>query len=393
MITKSGIDSKNFEFKSAGVVNEAMYMSYTANTPTGLFVLTNSKGMEVSITNVGGRIVSCMVPDKKGNFVDVILGFDSLMGYLDYNQRHDNVQGAIVGRYAGRITNAKFNINAKEFNLVENAPGCCLHGGPYGWAFQTFEVLEHNSQTLKLHLSSPDKDMGFPGKVELDVVYSLYDDNSLHIDYFATSNAPTPINVTNHSYFNLSGDHSKTILDDRLFINAWHYAPLDEQLCTKGTIEKFKRHGVLDFYGKRFFRSAYYKVGKRIGDDIEADDIEIKIGNGYDHCYALQSAKETKARKLPLYNNQFPIAAKVHNPSSGVILEIFTDQPAVQLYDSADLDGSLIGKKNIPLKKRCGLCLETQHFPNSPNVEDFPSTIIRPGEKFSSKSVYKFSKE
>lgn len=392
MITKSGIDTKNFEYPSAGVVNEALYMSYTAKTPTGIFALTNKNGMEVCITNVGGRIVSCLVPDKDGNFVDVILGFDTLADYLDYNQRHENVQGAIVGRYAGRITNAKFNINGKESHLPQNAPGCCLHGGPYGWAFQTFEVLEHNAQSLKLHLTSPDGDMGFPGKVELDVVYTLTDDNALQIDYAATSDAPTPINVTNHSYFNLSGDHNNTILNDRLFINAWYYAPLDEQLCTKGTIEKFEHHGVLDFYGKRFFRSAYYKVGKRIGDDIEADDIEIKIGNGYDHCYALQSAKETHSRKLPFYN-RLPIAAKAHSPISGVILEIFTDQPAVQFYDSADLDGSLIGKKGIPLNKRCGLCLETQHFPNSPNVEAFPSTILSPGQKFCSSSVYKFSKE
>lgn len=132
MITKSGIDSKNFEYESAGVVNEALYMSYTANTPTGLFALSNKNGMEVCITNVGARIVSCLVPDKNGKLVDVILGFDNLNGYLDYNQRHDNFQGAIVGRYAGRITDAKFNINAKEYHLVENAPGCCLHGGPYG---------------------------------------------------------------------------------------------------------------------------------------------------------------------------------------------------------------------------------------------------------------------
>lgn len=253
MITKSGIDTKNFEYNSAGVVSEELYMSYTKDVKTGLFVLENSNGMEACITNVGARIVSLLVPDKDGKFQDVVLGFDSLKGYIDYDQRHSNVHGAVVGRYANRISNGSFTLNEKTYNLPKNNGTNCLHGGPYGWAFQTYTVLEHTKDTLKLNLKSPDGDMGFPGEVNFIVTYSLHDDNSLHINYEATTDQDTPINVTNHSYFNLSGNHANKIFDDELFINALSMTLLNENTCPNGQIEHIEYDSPFDFYGKFLF--------------------------------------------------------------------------------------------------------------------------------------------
>lgn len=391
MITKSGIDSKNFEFASAGQVSEELYMSYTSKIATGLFALTNNNGMEVCITNVGARIVSIMVPDKSSNFRDVILGFDSLQGYIDFKQRHSNAHGAVVGRFANRIANGEFEIDGKTYKLPQNNGTNCLHGGPYGWAFQTFDVVEHSETKLLLHLISPDGDMCFPGNVDFYVQYELHDDNSLHINYSAETDQPTPINVTNHAYFNLCGDHSKTVLNDELFINSLEMTPLNEDTCPTGEVVPIQPNSPFDFYGKSSNGPKYFAQGKLVGQDINCKDEQIKLGNGYDHNFMIQSIEDTRAAKLMPYNDKINYCAKLHNPESGITMEVYTTEPGVQLYDSVDLDGSIIGKKGVPISSNCGLCLETQHVPNSPNLPQFPTSILRPGEKFNSTSIYKFS--
>lgn len=224
-------------------------------------------------------------------------------------------------------------------------------------------------------------DMGFPGNVDFYVHYELFDDNSLHINYSAMTDKATPLNVTNHAYFNLSGDHSKTVLDDELFINSIYMTPLNEDTCPTGEIIPIEKNSPFDFY----------KQGKIVGEDINANDPQIKLGNGYDHNFIIQNIENSKEAKLQPYNDQVNYCAKVHNNDSGITMEIYTTEPGVQLYDSVDLNGSLIGKNGVPISSNCGLCLETQHFPNSPNIAKFPSTILRPGDKFSSTTIYKFS--
>lgn len=393
MLTKSGIDTKNFEFESAGQVSEDLYLTYTAKNPTALYVLKNSNGMEVCITNVGGRIVSIMVPDKYGKFRDVVLGFDTLQGYIDYDQKHTNFIGALVGRYANRIAGARFTIGDNTYNLPVNNEPNCLHGGPYGWSYQTFEVTLFDEANAKLvmKLKSPDGDMGFPGAVEFYVSYQLCEDNSLHVTYDAKSSLPTVINVTNHSYFNLSGNFENNVLNDRLFINAVQFTPLNQYCCPTGEIRNIKKNGPFDFYGKFFIRPKYFKYGKLVGEDINAVDDQIRMGNGYDHNYVLLGKNKLSIFGPKPYNKKIPYCAKLKNEESGISLEIYTTEPGVQLYDSIDLDGSLVGKNGIALKPNSGLCLETQHFADSPNKISFPSTILKPSKKFHSVSIYKFS--
>ena len=390
MITKSGIDTKNFQFKSAGFISQEFFMSYTAKTPTDLFVLTNKNGVEACITNVGARLVSCMVPDKNGDFVDVVLGYDTLAGYIDTSKGMGNYQGAVVGRYANRIANGNFDIDNKNYSLPQNNGTNCLHGGSYGWAYQTFSVCEKTDNKLVLQLIAPDGENGFPGNVVFIVTYTLNDDNSLHINYEATTDAQTVINVTNHSYFNLNSDNSKDVLNHELFINAKQMTPLNEHTCPNGEIVDIVADGPFDFYGLQGSEPRYYARGKVVGQDISADDPQIKLGNGYDHNFVLQSLEESGAANIESYNGKIPLCAKVYSPETGISMKIFTDQPGVQLYDSVDLDGSTIGKNSIPLQSNCGLCLETQHFADSPHNPHFPSTALLPGQKFTSTSIYQF---
>ena len=234
-------------------------------------------------------------------------------------------------------------------------------------------------------------DMGFPGNVDFYVHYEVFDDNSLHIYYSAVTDKATPFNVTNHAYFNLSGDHSQTVLNDELFINSLYMTLLNEDTCPTGEIVPIKRKSPFDFYGKCLFGPRRFKQGKVVGEDINANDPQIKLGNGYDHNFIIQNMEKSKKAKLHPYNNQVNYCAKVHNNESGITMEVFTTEPGVQLYDSVDLDGSLIGKNGVPVSSNCGLCLETQHFPNSPNIAKFPSTILRPEDTFNSITIYKFS--
>ncbi len=356
-LTKSGLDPKNFE----SVVN---------GDSTSLVTLTNASGMEVCITNYGGRIVSVMVPDKEGNLKDVVLGFDSIGAYLPSVNKTDF--GAAIGRYANRINQGKFVIDGDTIQLPQNNFGHCLHGGTdmgtLGWQYRVYKIENVSDSTLTISLDSPDGDNQFPGNVKASVTYTLSNDNALRIDYAATTDKPTIVNLTNHSYFNLSGDPELSVTDEMVWINASNFTPVDSTFMTTGEIIPVK-DTPMDFTEE-----------KLLGKDIESDYIQVKYGNGFDHNFVL----DTKG-------NLDDCAARVTDPRSGIVLEVFTNEPGVQFYTGNFLDGTVTGKKAKIYNQRHGLCLETQKYPDTPNKPAWPSATLRPGETYNSTCIYKFS--
>lgn len=356
-LTKSGLDPRNFE----SVIN---------GNSTSLVTLTNASGMEVCITNYGGRIVSIMVPDKDGNFQDVVLGFDSISSYVPEANKTDF--GAAIGRYANRINQGKFILDGDTIQLPQNNFGHCLHGGTdmgtLGWQYRVYKIENATDSTLTLSIDSPDGDNQFPGNVKAFVTYTLKSDNSLRIDYSATTDKPTIINMTNHSYFNLSGDPDQSVLDENVWINASSFTPVDSTFMTTGEIIPVK-DTPMDF-----------TIEKLLGKDIESEYIQVKYGKGFDHNFVL----DTKG-------NLDECAARVTDPRSGIILEVFTNEPGIQFYTGNFLDGTVTGKKAKIYNKRHGLCLETQKYPDTPNKPQWPSATLRPGETYNSTCIYKFS--
>jgi len=350
-MTKSGLKKSDFRTEIDGKKNE-------------LYVLTNKNGMEVCMTNFGARIVSIYVPDKDGKFADVVLGFDSIGGY----QNNKSDFGAFIGRYGNRINQGKFTIDSVQYQLQTNNFGHCLHGGPKGFQYCMFDVRQINDHSLEATYVSADGEMGFPGKLVAKVLYTLTDDNSIDIRYEATTDKPTIINLTNHSYFNLSGNPEKTILDHVMAIDADGYTPIDTTFMTTGEIAP------VSFTPMDFCKPT--KIGSRIN---QYDFIQLKNGNGYDHNWVLNTAG----------NDSVP-ACFVFDPESGRTLEVYTDEPGVQVYTGNFLDGTVRGKKGIAYKQRTALCLETQHYPDSPNKANWPSVVLRPGETYTSHCVYKF---
>ncbi len=354
VLTKSGLNPADFEAEYNG-------------TKTALYSLTNDNGMEVCITNFGGRIVSIMVPDKNGDFKDVVLGFDKVSDYFPENHASDF--GAAVGRYANRINNAKFSIDGVEYSPLKNDGENCLHGGPTGWQYQVYEVVEADASHLKILRNSPDGDNQFPGNVKAYVTYTLNNDNSLSIAYEATTDAPTVINMTNHSYFNLSGDPSTSVLDQILTINASHYTPSNAALIPTGEVAEVAGTP-MDFTSP-----------KKIGEDINKTDFEaIKFGNGYDHNWCLDNNCDLSV-----------VAATLESPATGIVLDVYTNEPGIQAYSGNFLDGTVAGKHGIVYNQRAGVCLESQHYPDSPNNPQWPSTVLRPGETYTSYCTYAFS--
>jgi len=335
---------------------------------TGLYVLKNAKGMEVCITNFGGRIVSVMVPDKMGKMQDVVLGFDSVADYVNIPSDF----GASIGRYANRINKGLLTIDGKTIQLPQNNFGHCLHGGPKGWQYQVYQkVNQVNDTTIELTRHSPDGDQNFPGNVTAKVTFVLTADNAIKINFEATTDKKTVINMCNHSYFNLSGDANKLITDNLMYINANKFTPVDSTFMTTGEILTVKGTP-MDF-----------TTAKAIGKDIaNYGYVQLKNGNGYDHNWVLNTAGD--ATKL---------AAKVSSPVSGISLEVFTNEPGIQVYTGNFLDGKVKGKKGIVYNQRSAICLETQHFPDSPNKPQWPSTILEPGKVYKSTCIYKFSVE
>ena len=335
-------------------------------TEQQLHTLTNEAGMEVRITPFGARIVSILVPDKNGEMRDVVLGFDAISDYHPQNNQTDF--GAAIGRYANRINQGRFTLDGVEYRLPQNNYGHCLHGGPSGWQYCNFETVEADSRHVKLRLVSPDGDNGFPGTVTATVSYTLTPDNAIDIVYEAVTDKATVINMTNHSYFNLSGEPAThCIEDDILYVNASHFTPVDSTFMTTGEIRPVA--------GTPFD----FTVAKRIGQDINADCDQIRNGHGYDHNWVLDTGGSIQA-----------VAAELYCPATGINLKVYTDEPGIQVYAGNFLDGSVVGKKGIAYPFRSAICLETQHYPDTPNKADWPSAVLRPGETYTSHCIFAF---
>ena len=338
-------------------------------TPDGkwidLYTLTNANHARVKITNYGGIVVSVIVPDREGSMGDVVLGFDHLDGYVGEHPYF----GTIVGRYANRIAEGRFSLDGKGYKLAQNNGENHLHGGIRGFdkvAWKAEEIQREDAVGVALAYTSRDGEEGYPGNLSATVVYLLTQKNELRIDYEATTDKPTVVNLTNHSYFNLRG--SGDILGHELTINADRFTPIDQGLIPTGELRPVKGTP-MDF-----------TKPTAIGARIDQEDEQIRFGLGYDHNWVLNK----EAGSLDL-------AARVYEPETGREMEVYTTEPGIQFYSGNFLDGSLTGKGGQVYEKRYGFCLETQHFPDSPNKPDFPSVVLRPGETYTQTTVYTFS--
>ncbi|GAA4441051.1 galactose mutarotase [Pontibacter saemangeumensis] len=332
---------------------------------TTLYTLTNANGMQVKITDYGATITSVLTPDKNGKMGDVVLGFDSLAGYQSPEYLKSGPYfGAIVGRYGNRIAQGKFTLDGKEYTLAKNNGENTLHGGKKGFDKVVWEAEPLPEQNaLKLTYVSPDGEEGYPGKLTTTVTYTLTDENEIKIDYNATTDKATPVNLTNHSYFNLAAGQAEDALDHVVTLNADKYTVVNESLIPTGELRDVKGT-VMDF-------TTPQPIGARV-DEVE--------GGGYDHNYVLTGADGTLKK-----------AATVYEPTSGRVMEVFTTEPGIQFYSGNFLDGTITGSGGKTYRKHYGFALETQHFPDSPNQKDFPSTILEPGETYETTTVYKFS--
>jgi aldose 1-epimerase len=332
-----------------------------------LYTLTNAKGMEARIITYGGIVVSLKVPDRNGKLDDVVLGFDTLDGYLGNNPYF----GAIIGRYGNRIGNARFKLNGQEYKLAANDGANALHGGRKGFNRVVWTGREMPAENaLELTYLSKDGEEAYPGDLSVTVKYTLTPLNELKIDYTATTDKDTVLNLTNHSYFNLAGQGQGTILDHRIMIAADRFTPVDSGLIPTGELRKVE--------GTPFdFREPH-----QIGERINADNEQIKLGRGYDHNFVLNSGGGSMAT-----------AARVAEPKTGRVMEVLTTEPGVQFYTGNFLDGTLKGKGGVAYPHRAAFCLETQHFPDSPNKPEFPSVVLKPGSRYQSSTIYRFSTE
>lgn len=354
-LTESGLNPANFETMVDGV------------KPVKLYTLKNAAGMEVCVTNFGGRIVSILVPDKEGNMQDVVLGFDSIADY----QNIPSDFGASIGRYANRINQGIIVIDGEQIQLPQNNYGHCLHGGPTGWQYQVYEANQQNDSTMTLTMKSPDGDNNFPGNVTATVTYALTADNAIDISYEATTDKKTIINMTNHSYFNLSGNPANPATDHILYVNADSFTPVDSTFMTTGEMTAVK-DTPFDF-----------TTPKSIAPDVtNFENEQVKFGNGFDHNWVLNTQGDLSQ-----------VAAKLTSPASGITLEVYTDEPGIQVYTGNFLDGTVKGKKGIAYPQRASVCLETQHYPDSPNKAQWPSVILEPGQTYHSRCIFKFGIE
>ncbi len=332
-----------------------------------LYTFANKNGMEVKIMNYGGIITHLKVPDKNGVVEDVVLGFDNLADY----QKGSPYFGAIVGRYGNRIANGKFSLNGIEYNLAQNNGENHLHGGLIGfdkvvWDAETFE--NENSAGLKLHYLSKDMEEGYPGNLDVTVTYTIKTSNEIEIDYEATTDKATVVNITQHSYFNLTGNAKRDIMDHEVMIKSDNLIPVDAGLIPTGEL--------MPVEGTPFDFNTLTRVGARIDDEHE----QIQLGGGYDHCWVLNKSSQ----------DALEWTIKAVDPESGRVLELATTEPGVQFYTGNFLDGSLTGKEGVVYEKRYGLCFEPEHYPDSPNQPNFPSAVLNPGEKYKTTTVWKF---
>lgn len=345
--------------------------SSPADNPAVIYRLTNSHGTTVDITNYGGTIMNILVADREGNFDDISLGFSDLTSYIFDSPYF----GSMIGRYGNRIAGGQFTLDGETYTLAtNNFPAnipCHLHGGDRGFDKRIWEatpLVKDGMQGLRLEYFSPDGEEGYPGNLEVTIHYWLTPDNALRMEYSATTDKATPINLTNHCYFNLNGEGDATILDHELTLHASHFTPVDPGLIPTGEI--------VPVAGTPFDFTEPTTIGARIDDEAP----QLKFGNGYDHNFVLDGEA-----------GSFRKAAEVYAPKTGRVLEVWTEEPGLQFYAGNFLDGSLVGKSGQPYEFRSGFCLESQHYPDSPNQPNFPSTILRPGEKYETVTEYRFT--
>ena len=346
--------------KSFGVASDSINVD--------IYTLTNQNNMEVNIITYGGIITSLKVPNKAGKIEDVVLGYNSLGEY----EKSSPFFGALIGRYGNRIAKGKFTLDGTEFTLATNDGKNHLHGGVKGFDKVIWRAVETKSDSLSaslvLNYISKDLEEGYPGNLNTLVTYTLTNENVLEVKYEATTDKKTIVNLTQHSYFNLSGDFSKPILDHDITINADKFIPVDATLIPTGELKDVS-NTPFDF-----------RVSKTIGQDINAKDEQLKRGLGYDHCWVLNNQ-----------NEGMRLASTAYHKESGRLLEVFSDEPGIQFYTGNFLDGTLPSKQGETYKYRTGFCLETQHYPDSPNQKDFPSVVLNPGEKYRTTTSFKFS--
>ena len=358
-LTKSGLNPSNFEANIRG-------------KQTHLYTLTNKNGVEMCMTNLGGRIVSLMVPDRQGKFHDVCLGYDNVAQYADYEHFGSDF-GATIGRYANRINQGRITVDGKTIQLPQNNYGHCLHGGFTGWQYQVFDCKQTAPNTLEFTLLSPHNDNNFPGNVKTVVTYTLTDDNAIDIQYTATTDKKTVINMTNHAYWNLNGEPTRDAEDHHLYINADNFTPVDTTYMTDGTIVSVKGTP-MDF-----------RKMHALSQDINSQTYApIKAARGFDFNWCLNTYKNGKG-------NDKKLAAALYSPKTGILMDIYTDEPGIQCYTGNFLDGSNTCKHGDRYPKHASICLETQHYPDSPNKPQWPSAYLSPGETYRSHCVYKFS--
>ncbi len=359
---------------TASGLNPTAFDTVINEKPIKLYTLKNAGNMEVCITNFGGRVVSIVVPDKNGTPTDVVLGYDNIAQYADSVNSPSDF-GAAIGRYANRIKNGQITIDGKTIQLPTNNFGHCLHGGPSGWQYQVYDAKQLNDSTLQLTMNSKDGDNNFPGNVTAVVTYTVKSDNSLDISYTATTDKKTVINMTNHSYFNLNGDPTKDIKNCLLYVNADSYTPTDTTYMTTGEIAKVE-NTPMDF-----------RKPTAIGKDVDNFGFaQIKGANGFDHNWCLNTYKDGKG-------DDTQVAASLYSPLTGIKLEVYTNEPGIQVYTGNFLTGTVKGKKGIAYGKQAACCLETQKYPDTPNKPQWPSATLEPGQKYNSHCVFKFSVE
>ena len=370
LLTLSIISCENIKKKenmSLVNVNKEFFGKTTDGANVDQYTLKNSNGMEVSVISFGGIITSLKAKDRDGKNEDVVLGFDNLGDY----ENKSPYFGALIGRYGNRIKEGKFSLDGVEYKLAKNNGENHLHGGLKGFDKVIWDVeveVNKSSASLMLRYTSVDTEEGYPGNLGVKVTYTLTNEDELKVRYEAETDKKTIVNLTQHSYFNLSAGLRKDILGHEITIDADYFLPVDMTLIPTGEI----REVVQTPFDFREF--------KVVGDDIDLDDTQITYGNGYDHCWVLNNQDEGVR-----------FVASAYDPLSGRLLEVFSDQPGIQFYSGNFLDGTLQSKEGGNYEFRSGFCLETQHYPNSPNQENFPSVILNPGEKYNSETIFKFS--
>ncbi len=350
--------------KDYKLIDESSFKGLVDNNEVKLYTLKNKNGISTQITNYGGRVVNLWVPDKDGEFEDVVLGYETLDGYLKSNEIY---YGALIGRYGNRLDKGKFSIGENEYTVATNNNENHLHGGIKGFNNVVWDAKQNDAHSLTLKYTSKNREEGYPGNIVVEVIYNLTDNDELKIEYKAYTDAPTVINLTHHSFFNFHGAGKGSINDHELFIDADYYTPVDKGLIPTGEIAPVK-DTPMDF-------TQATAIGKRVNSDFE----QLKFGLGYDHNWVLNPNNE-KVR----------LAARIIEPLSGRSMEVYTNEPGLQFYGGNFLDGKDVGKYGLSYKHRTAFCLETQHFPDSPNHPNFPSTELNPGEEYYSVCIYKF---